>query len=120
MSDNPPIFKPSLRQPLLQKLRDEVKEMGFYGKIEGNPALPECKHALSLNKIARIQIMMNATEEARLSLELGANPNYTARDISQLQLAKAFAAHYGEDMVQQLKEYGATHKHKKTSPKKSQ
>ncbi len=112
-------FHPTLREPLLDELKDLAKEMGCYGKFEGIPHLTDAK-SLSLNGLLRIQIMMGATEDrTALSLELGANPNARLHKLSQLEAAQAYAKRYKDNsIVEQLESYGATNKEKKR-PKKS-
>ncbi|MBS0285772.1 MAG: hypothetical protein JSR17_00225 [Proteobacteria bacterium] len=118
-----PTFQPSHRKPLFDALTDLAKEMKCYGPQKGSPALPSSPSGtLSLNKILRIQMMFADVERMRLTLELGANPKYRdkVRHYSPLQVAHAYAKLYGDNqMIDLLKEYGATVAPKKNRNKKS-
>ncbi len=103
-------FHPSHRETFLEELQELAQELKCHGHMQGTPALPKAKKStLSLNQILRIQLMMHPVDRMKLSLELGANPNYKAHNKSQLDVATAYAKLYGDpEMVNLLEEYGAT------------
>ncbi len=107
-------FHPSSRQPFIEALIEMTKKLDMRGPTKGEPALPKSKK-IGLNNILWNQIMMmEDPERVRLTLELGANPNYRSNGKSVLEFAKALRKLYGSDkIVDLLESYGARATHKK-------
>lgn len=96
----------------LDSLSDLVSELDFKGPINDEPALPAPKsNNLSLEEIARIQVMMGFPDKVALALELGANPSHTHKGVSLRRLNEAYLEVHGTKvhtkMVNLLDQYGA-------------
>jgi hypothetical protein len=107
-------FHPSTRQPFLDALTALAEELKCRGKIAGDPPLPKAKNKFDLNNMLWNQVMMDDKEGVVMSLELGADVDYTVKGRSVWQLAKAYEMHYGPEIANTLESYGA----KPTPPKK--
>ncbi|MCS5712125.1 hypothetical protein [Candidatus Berkiella aquae] len=96
----------------LDRLSDLVSELDFKGSIKGEPSLPDPKSDnLSLEEIARIQVMMGFPDRVALALELGANPSDTHQGTSLRRLNEAYTEVHGAKvhtkMLNLLDQYGA-------------
>lgn len=113
------------RALFLDKLSDLAVQHDCKGAIQGEPPLPPpTSETLSLEQIARIQVMMGFPERAALAWELGSNPSEEHNGISLRRLNDAFANIHGkkvhEQLVEWLDQYGAkaeNHKKHRTTKK---
>ncbi|MBS0289131.1 MAG: hypothetical protein JSS07_03710 [Proteobacteria bacterium] len=112
-------FHPSSRIPYIEALTEMAEELACQGSIISEPSLPKTKSTLGIDQILWIQVMMGDEEGMKLTLELGADPNFRHKGTHILNLAQAYQTYYGHNGIHLLESYGAKLPLRKTHQKKS-